>query len=255
MIPDLQSRPGSPNDHLIWAARYIADRDDPPTRGVLIGDVADMPSLSSWNKKGSLETEGHRIQADRDAAYQSLEIFFGELMRLGVDDIDWHLTEGNHENRLDRAMSADPRLIGLIDRPTFYGWQDFGLTVHEFMRPVHLDGITYCHLFDLNENGNTTGRRSGQAHAKMQVQRVKGTSVAGHRQGYDHARRSHPYARPWENETHAIIAGSFYLHREAYRGPTDGYERHGIVMLNEVNGWGKCEPMFVSMEYLERKYK
>jgi hypothetical protein len=120
--------------------------------------------------------------------------------------------------------------------------------------PQHRDGVTYCHLFDLTANGDTTGRRAGQPTAATQVRRVRGSSVAGHKQGYDVAHLTHPYSPRWERETFAVIAGSCYLHAEAYRGPTDGYERRGIVVIDDLNGFGIGSPRFISLDYLRERY-
>jgi hypothetical protein len=253
VIPDTQIRPGSPTEHLTWIARFIADHREPDHMQIM-GDWWDMPSLNSWSKKGSLDHEGRRIQDDRDAGYRAMEDFVAELMGHGALPESIGFCMGNHEERLDRTLKDDPRLIDLIDRDTFYGLQDFPIKVAEFMAPMHYDGVTYCHLFDINAQGDTTGRRSGQTCAAAQAARVRGSSVAGHKQGYSVAHRTHPYALPWERETFAVIAGSCYLHKEDYRGPTDGYEKRGIVVIDDLNGWGMGSPRFVSMEYLKENY-
>lgn len=253
VIPDTQIRPGVRTDHIVWLARFIAEHRL-PDHVQFLGDWWDMPSLSTWSKKGSLETEGRRIQADRDAGYSAMEMFFGELERLGVSIASFGFTMGNHEDRLSRAVQEDPRLLGLIDLETFYGLQDFPIKVAPFMMPQHFDGVTYCHLFDLNANGDTTGRRAGQPSASVQVRRVRGSSVAGHKQGYSVAHLTHPYALPWERETFAAIFGSFYLHLENYRGPTDGYERRGVLVIDDLNGWGMGSPRPVPIDYLEEHY-
>ncbi len=254
VIPDTQIHKDTPVHFLTAIARYIADRNDPIDHLHLTGDWYDMPSLNSWNKKGSLETEGKRLQDDRDAGYAALELFFSELMALGVSIDSVAVTEGNHEQRLDRMLAEDPRMIGLIDRESFYGWEDFGIDAHPMCKPYYRDGLTYCHFFDLNANGATTGSRAGQPNAHTQVRRVQGSSIAGHKQGYDCAVLTHPYSPHWCRETFAVIAGSCYLHNEGYRGPTDGYERRGIVLINEINGLGMGVPMFVSLSYLMEKY-
>ena len=254
-IPDTQIRPGVPLDHLLWLARFIADHRL-PDHLQFAGDWWDMPSLSSYAKKGSKSTEGKRIKADRDAGYEAMAMFQNELMRLGVSIESQGFTMGNHEHRHTRFLEENPDLIGEIieDPHTFYGLDDFGIRSAQFMEPMHKHGVTYCHLFDINASGDTTGRRAGQPNARMQVRRVSGSSVAGHKQGYDIAHRTHPYARSWQQETFAVIAGSFYQHKEGYRGPTDGYEKRGVVVINGLNKWGAGDPQFVSMNYLRENY-
>lgn len=255
VIPDPQVRPGTPTDHFLWLARFIADHKLPDHLHYL-GDWWDMPSLSSWSKRGSKDSEGRRIKEDRDSGYAAMELFHAELMRLGVSiDSQW-FTMGNHEQRHSRYLDEHPDLIGEIieDPHVFYGLDDFGIKSAPMGAPMHKDGVTYCHFFDINANGDTTGRRAGQPNARMQVQRVRGSTVAGHKQGYDVAHRTHPYDKPWQQETFAVIAGSFYQHQEEYRGPTDGYEKRGVVVINGLNGWGKGDPQFVSMDYLKENY-
>jgi hypothetical protein len=52
---------------------------------------------------------------------------------------------------------------------------------------------------------------------------------------------------------HGLVAGSFYLHEERYRGAQGNDEWRGIVVLNEVEN-GKYDVMPLSMDYLRRKY-
>ena len=58
MIPDTQVKPGVNTDHLEWAGHYAVKMK--PDVIVHIGDHWDMPSLSSYDKKGSRQMEGKR---------------------------------------------------------------------------------------------------------------------------------------------------------------------------------------------------
>ena len=51
VIPDLQSKPGVPLNHIYWIAYYFMDKQVDVIR--LMGDVYDLPSLSSYDKRGS----------------------------------------------------------------------------------------------------------------------------------------------------------------------------------------------------------
>ena len=51
VIPDTQAKPGVPTDHLRWIGQYIVDEfRDLPIKIIHLGDHADMPSLSSYDK-------------------------------------------------------------------------------------------------------------------------------------------------------------------------------------------------------------
>lgn len=218
------------------------------TEVIHLGDHWDMPSLSSWNKRGSIQATGQDIQADIDAGNRALDLI------QDIWDRYWFtprktLLLGNHENRIKRATDEDPKLKGLLK-----GWdqhaKDLGWNVVQFQRPRIIDRIAYCHYFDIGPNGQATGRGAGQPSAKMQLARVGTSCVAGHRQGLDIATRA---GNGVVGPAWSVIAGSFYLHQEEYRGPTDGQEWRGIVVLNDIRK-GTFEPMPLSMDYLKRKH-
>lgn len=242
-IPDTQSKPGVPNNHLRWAALYANDHQ--PDFIVLGGDGYDMPSLSAYDKPGSHAAEGRRVVADLDAGHRAWELFYNSLEL----DCPVHVTLGNHEDRVMRAVREDARLEGLIGEDSFI-YSQFGWKVHPYQKVLQLAGVNFSHLFDISASGSPTGRAAGCPSARVQLQRLGRSCVAGHKQGYDCHQM--PQYGPIPGRT-AVIAGSFYQHTEAYRGPNGQNEWRGIVMLNDIHR-GDFEPMQVSMRYLKRKY-
>ena len=69
IIPDVQARPGVPLDHLKYAGEYIAEKR--PDVIICIGDFADMPSLSSYDK-GKVAAENKRYKYDLDASHKAM---------------------------------------------------------------------------------------------------------------------------------------------------------------------------------------
>jgi hypothetical protein len=68
VIPDTQAKANVPTDHLRWIGQYIVDNwHDTPVKIIHLGDHADMPSLSSYDK-GKKSMEGRRYQQDIEAA-------------------------------------------------------------------------------------------------------------------------------------------------------------------------------------------
>ena len=49
------------------------------------------------------------------------------------------------------------------------------------------------------------------------------------------------------------VAGSFYQHNEDYRGPQAASEWRGLVVKHEVAN-GDYDPMFVSLDFLRKRY-
>ena len=72
----------------------------------------------------------------------------------------------------------------------------------------------------------------------------------GHQQGLDWAQR---YVGG--QQQFGLVAGSFYLHEENYKGPQGNDHWQGIVVLHDVQD-GQCEsPQFISMDTLCKTYE
>jgi hypothetical protein len=70
VLPDMQLKPGVPTEHIEWIAQYIVDKK--PDVLVIIGDWADMPSLSSYDV-GTKSFEGRKYRDDILAANDALQ--------------------------------------------------------------------------------------------------------------------------------------------------------------------------------------
>ena len=157
------------------------------------------------------------------------------------------MTLGNHENRVLRAIEEHSILDGTI------GLKDlqldaFGIEHHEFLKPVVIDGVAYCHYFPRSASGKVMQSKSGAPNALAQLRREGRSCVAGHTQGFDIACLPFSGRLQWR-----IIAGSFYGHQERYLTPQGQDHWHGIVMLHEVCE-GRLNPMVVSLDYLLAEY-
>ena len=124
VIPDTQVKPGVPTDHLVWIGQYIVDRlsGQSNVRLIHLGDHADMPSLSGYDK-GKKSMEGRRVVADLDAANDGFAELNAPLIRYNRQRQLWkerqwwpdrHILIGNHEDRITRATEDDAQLDGLL---------------------------------------------------------------------------------------------------------------------------------------------
>lgn len=241
-MPDTQCRPGVPAAHLDWLAYYALDKG--PQKIILAGDWWDFPSLSTYDKPGSIGMEGRRVSHDIDAGRRALDRVFAPWERNGWAP-EVHFLTGNHEQRWYRAVAANPQhLDGLTD--PFESLKSHGVIVHKFLQPVTLDGIAYCHFFPQNAKGSVTQTKFGAPSARAQVQRLMRSATAGHQQGYDIAVIPTP-----DGLQRGLIAGSFYLHDESYM-PLNNYWR-GLILKNNVHrgNYTLCE---VDMPFLRNKY-
>ena len=241
VIPDVQTKPGVRQDHLEWVGNYIIEKK--PDVIVCIGDFADMPSLSSYDR-GKLCYEGRRyindVKSAREGMYKLLTPI-EDYNRTAREKYEPRkvLTLGNHEIRISKSVDENPHLAGHLDLSDL-GYKDFGWEVHDFLKPVEIDGIEYCHYFV----GGVMGRPVTSAAALLR-QRQK-SATQGHVQFTDMAIHK-------QTQQTALFCGTCYLHDEDYLGPQGNVQRRQIIVKHEVED-GVYDPMFVSLKFLEKAY-
>ena len=253
VIPDTQVKPAVPTDHLQWIGQYIVDRlsGQSNVRLIHLGDHADMPSLSSYDK-GKKAMEGRRVIADLEAANDGFAILNAPLYEYNnkrklFKERQWwpdrHILLGNHEDRITRATEDDAQLDGLLSLDSLE-YADHGWTVHPFLKPVFLDGVGYSHYWANPMSGRPYG---GVALTRLKT--IGHSFTMGHQQTLDYAQR--PVAGRLQ---HGLIAGACYLHDEQYKGYQGNAHWRGIVVCHEVRD-GSYDAMFVRLDYLARRYE
>ena len=249
IIPDVQVKPGQDWAFLSWIGEYILDQE--PDVIVCLGDFADMHSLSSYDK-GKASGEGTRVKADLDATKEAMSILLKPLkdtqarQKKNKDKVyrpRMVMTLGNHEQRIERHVDANPELIGFLSYDDL-GYKEFGWEVYDFLEPIGVDGIIYTHYLS-----NPMTGRPYSGTALSQLKTVGKSYVVGHKQVLDVG------IRPVLDGSMqlGIICGACYPHNEGYKGHQGNNHFRGLVVLHDVRG-GFADPMFVSLDYLKRKY-
>lgn len=248
VLPDAQIQKGRTTDHLAWLGHYCVYKR--PDVIVCIGDFADVPSLAGFDV-GKRIFEGKRYADDINSARLAMQRFLGPIQEFNKSarrdhkplyTPELHLTLGNHEHRINRAVNEDAKFFGTISVDDL-GYREFGWTVYPFLHPVVIDGVAYCHYFPSGPKGFAIGKA-----AKLLTE-FHMSCVAGHKPGRDIA-----YGINGKGEQiTGIISGSFYPHNEHY---VIGPQRHwrGFYVLHEVKN-GEFDEMAVSLNYLARKAK
>ena len=180
VIPDCQVKHGEKFEYLTRIGHYMVEKK--PEVVVHLGDFADMESLSSYDK-GKKSFEGRRYIKDIQAATEAMQALLTPLFEYNEKQKRSKgklykprlvLTLGNHEHRISRAINDDPKLEGLIkyeDLP--YGdWE-----VHDFLSPVFIEGVAYCHYFPTGVMGRPATTASALV-SKMHM-----SCIQGHQQG------------------------------------------------------------------------
>lgn len=247
-IPDAQVKPGVETKHLEWAGKVICDYR--PDVVVNMGDFADMPSLSSHDKAGAKYFEGKRYKDDVAFTQEAMQALLSPLRTLQahqkkVKDKVYKprmvMLLGNHENRINRAINNNPILDGTISV------QDLGYEkdweVYPFLTPVFIGGVGFNHYWPVGAMG-----RPAASPAAI-VSKLHMSCIAGHQQGKQVAYGKRADGKPLIS----IIAGSYYLHDEDYMDTLSNRHWRGLVVLNDVKD-GYFDELFLSIEYLERKY-
>jgi hypothetical protein len=249
-IPDSQIRPGVDLSFLTWIGKYIVRKR--PDVIIHAGDFADMESLSSYDK-GKRTAEGKRLQEDIDAAKEGMRLLLAPLRALQAHQKEVGeevynprlvLTLGNHENRIERHVDANPELYGFVSTDSL-GYKEMGWEVYDYLKPVVISGVAYSHFFPNVMTGKPLG---GTANTML---KTIGTSFSmGHRQTLDVATRFLPAdgTQQW-----GLVAGACYLHSEDYKGPQGNHHWRGIVLKHNVKN-GSYDPLFISLDWLQREY-
>lgn len=241
VIPDTQVRPGVPTDHFDWIGQLIAEYE--PEYVVHIGDHWDMASLSVY--AGELEREGMRYVEDIEAGNAALDRLHTAMG--GFKPKRKIILRGNHEQRIERAVGANPKLKGALSYDHFndreLGWEVvdyFGATPGQ----IEIEGVKFAHYFA----NSMTGRPIGGT-ASYKLAQIGSPFVMGHVQDLDIGTKQFATGRV----IRGIVAGSCYLHDEGYKGTANAHWR-GVVVLNGVSN-GQFGIMDLRLDDMCRRFE
>jgi hypothetical protein len=246
VLPDVQAKDGINFDYLAKIGQYAVDKK--PDVIVCIGDFADMPSLSSYDK-GKKSFEGRRFKLDIESAKNAMFAFltpmwdYNKANPMAKYQPRMVMTLGNHEDRITRAVNDDPKLEGLISIEKSLEYHVDGWEVHPFLEVVEIEGIAFSHYFQTGVMGRPSSSAQAQLNKKHQ------SCIAGHQQGLQIASGFKATGQMiW-----SIIIGSCYEHNEDYLGPQGNKHWRGFLMLHDCQN-GAFDPMFVSLNYINSRY-
>lgn len=248
VIPDVQAKDGNDFTYLNNIGKYMVEKQ--PDVVVCIGDFADMPSLSSYDK-GKKSFEGRRYLKDVKAAHVAMAQLLEPLRTYNRTakrrkTKQYHpkliMTLGNHEQRISKAVEIQPELEGVLNiKQLAYG--EFGWEVHPFLEVVHVDGVAYSHYF----TSGVLGRPVTSARALLTKKHQ--SCIMGHVQTMDIATDYRADGTP----ILGLFAGCCYEHDEDYLGPQGNAHFRGFHMLYEVNN-GSFYHHAISLAYVRKKY-
>lgn len=250
VVGDPHARPDNDMRRFDALANFIIDKR--PEHVIIIGDLADMASLSSYDK-GTIHAEGRRYMRDIEAAQEAVRRIMGPVnaycdrLRSGHKrryEPKFHITMGNHEYRIERACAENPHLAQALSYDDL-GYAQAGWNVVPFLKPLVLDQIAYQHYFTSGVMGRPIG---GDNHAANLVKKGFMSAVCGHSHMRDY----------WETvdvsgrKRFGLVAGCYDSGDHHYTHEGKRWWS-GLTMLHEVHD-GQAEPAFFSIDYVLRKY-
>ena len=170
IIPDAHAHPDYSNERFTVLGDYINRHR--PDIVVSIGDWADMASICVHSSKLSLE--GKRYKPDCASAVEAQQLMFAQITE--PSEMEWHMTLGNHDARIDMLAAQNPVLEGVVSMDDLQ-FETFGWQVHPFKKNVNLEGWNFQHYFPTGMSGRPI---SGLTAAKALVTKNHESSVQGH---------------------------------------------------------------------------
>jgi|TARA_B110000438_G_scaffold257314_1_gene265322 hypothetical protein len=238
IIPDCHASPDYDNDRFTALGEFIVK--EKPEVIVCLGDFADMPSLSSYDK-GTKGFEGRRYQKDvavtldaQDKLFSSLRHFNAHKRKLKERQYKpkLYMTLGNHEDRITRATNSHSELHGTIGINDLQ-YEKSGWKVTPFKQCLTLQGIAFSHYFA----AGVSGRPIFSTHlGNALISKLHLSAVQGHTHLYNHAEQT----RPDGTKIFGLSAGC-YSHPQFSEGWCQDTEHtwwRGVVMLEGLDGEG-----------------
>tara|TARA_R110002012_G_scaffold26970_1_gene86933 strand:+ start:68 stop:844 length:777 start_codon:yes stop_codon:yes gene_type:complete len=238
IIGDPHAHPDYDNDRFTALGKFIVKKQ--PDIIVCLGDMADMPSLSSYDK-GTKGFEGRRYKKDVSAVIDAQEKLFAPLKEYNKGKARLHqkrykpkcyMTLGNHEDRVSRATNSNPELDGAISIDDFQ-YKKFGWKCTPFKRSLTIKGITFSHYFTTG----VSGRPISSVHVgHALVSKLHCSAVQGHSHLYNHAEQTKP-----DGQKVFGLSGWCYSHPKYSEGwcqDTEFQWWRGVIMLEGLDGEG-----------------
>ena len=228
VIPDMQVKPEQALEHIAALGNFIVTHK--PDIIVNLGDMWDMPSLSSYDRS-TKKAEGRRVDQDIAAGNAAMDVLLHDLRKLQskqraqkkkVYTPRLVFLVGNHEERIMRHVNVNPELSGFLDYShlALADWE-----VCDFLVPINIEGILFAHYF---YNPNSSRPYGGSIINRLN--KVKESFVQGHEQTFIFDRQYTP-----SRTLTGIVAGAFYMHDEEYKGPQGNTHWRGVIMLHDAH--------------------
>lgn len=247
VVPDSHAHPDHDNDRADWLGELIADVK--PDVLIHIGDSADLPSLSAYDK-GKRSFQGRNYKQDINAHLDFQERMFTPIKKLKRKLPFSVFCEGNHEFRIKRAIDLSPELDGAISFKDLQlkEWYD-EVVEYEGNTPgnITVDGVTYGHYFV----GGIAGRPLGGIHAGYAIATKKFSSATC---GHSHLFDTSMHVNLQGKAVIGTVVGCFQNYTNSWAGEVGKLWNRGVVVKRHVTGDGSYDLQWISIDALKEIY-
>lgn len=242
--------PQAGNERFSWLGAFLYDLK--PDMVVDLGDGADMRSLNSYDTRYPQAIVNQSYEADIESYNDSQERLRWKFKHHRKKKPFWVGFEGNHENRIKKAIANDPRLEGskygvsFSHLQTDHWFDDY----HEYENSgpalASYDGVLYSHFIS---GGNYGTAISGIHHAHSLLSKVGCSVSVGHSHKYSYYYQGSTFPNP----TIGHVVGCFKGKEESWAGQANTEWRHGVVVKRNLEN-GVYDHEWVSMRALKEIY-
>lgn len=246
VIPDPHAHPQHNNKRAEYLGKLI--NDIRPDIVINLGDTADMPSLSSYDR-GTKSFQGRNYRADIDAHLDFNDRLWSTVRKSKRKLPVRYFLEGNHEHRIKRAINLQPELEGAID------FKDLELERY------------YDHIIEYNGRSPGVTTVDGVAYAHFFISGVLGKAIGGAHPAYAVLAKGHGSATAgdlhllsYECQTgiggrriQGLVAGCYQDYDADWAGEANKLWWRGCVVKRNVAN-GCYDPEFISMERIRKAY-
>lgn len=247
IIPDAHATPDHNLLRFVWLGNLIADLK--PDVVICLGDWADMPSLSSYDV-GKRAFEGRRYKDDVMCAIEAQELMFNPINKRKKKRPRFIMLEGNHEQRIRRAINDDAKLEGTMS-PGDLAYEKFGWEYVEYRGStpgvIQVDGIAYAHYFTSGVMGRPIG---GVRPAYTLLQKQHMSCTQGHIHTFDMCIQTTGDDR----KIMGCVAGVYTDEELSYAGNANDLWWRGVVLKDNVQN-GVYDAHMISLHSIKKEYK
>ena len=244
------STPEVSNERYTWLGDLLFDIK--PDYVVDLGDGADMKSLNSYDTRYPQALVTQNYEKDTDHYNDAMERMRKRFKISKKKRPAYYGFEGNHENRIKKAIKTDPRLEGTTRGISFshLNTKEWFDEYHEYNNNApsiaNYDGVYYAHFIGSGAYGRPI---SGEHHGFNLVKKLGASATVGHSHKFNYFVKSESFPRP----THGLVAGCFKGAEESWAGQANREWSKGVCVKRNIED-GNYDLQWISMDAIRKEY-